>query len=309
MCSVRSRRLCGPGSRNRRCGAAAANRYLKGSAGADDSNRMASSAATKHPLLDHPSTILVVDRDENALADYHHHLSSHAGCSPRARGRTRSSWCAASSPARADPRGVPGRPARRHVRRARDPAPDPRARSRGDVCGGRRRSDQPPDTIRALFTPERRGRLDLPRSAVFTATCPEARHAVATWSRRRARPRRTPSWRAATRRPPTRSTSSAAPNDRLRIEMVERARLENERRLAKQARGHRSPRGRHRPTRSIRRPSHPVERRDAEFTLARSGCGARAMARRRSPLRPRARRCSPSSRRSASTSTRQCGRS
>jgi signal transduction histidine kinase len=200
---------------------------------------MPSWAATRHPLHDHPSTILVVDRDENTLAAYHHHLSGHARL------------LAASS----------GQDAVELVRRelaaggqVHAAFVDVQLAGTFDGLETMRRilaldtevmcvvvgaePDQPSDTIRALFAPERRDDWTyLDRPFHGNHLIQKARHAVATWSRRRRE--------AEANAELARSHAATADaldelrgaNDRLRIEMVERARLENERRLANKLEG------------------------------------------------------------------------
>ncbi|HEY0987345.1 MAG TPA: hybrid sensor histidine kinase/response regulator [Kofleriaceae bacterium] len=202
---------------------------------------MASFAASMHPvpLPDQPSTILVVDHDERALAAYQQHLSSHArllaassgeGAEDLARrelaagGQIHAAFVHVQLP------GVVG--GLETLRRLL--ALDPEVMC--VVVGAD--PDQSPETIRALFTPERRddwSYLDGPFHG--THLVQKARHAVATWSRRRRE--------AEANAELARSHAATADaldelrgaNDRLRIEMVERARLENERRLANKLEG------------------------------------------------------------------------
>jgi signal transduction histidine kinase len=191
------------------------------------------------PLPDHPSTILVVDHDERALAAYQQHLSSHA------RLLAASSGEGAEDLARQElARGGQIHAAFVHVQLPgavggletlrRLLALDPEVMC--VVVGAD--PDQSPETIRALFTPERRddwSYLDGPFHG--THLVQKARHAVATWSRRRRE--------AEANAELARSHAATADaldelrgaNDRLRIEMVERARLENERRLANKLEG------------------------------------------------------------------------
>ena len=207
----------------------------------DDSHPVASSAASmhSHPLPDRPSTILVVDDDERALADYDKHLSSHArllvassgeGAVALVREELAAGGQIHAAFVHAQLHGVVG--GLETLRRIL--ALDPEVMC--VVVGAD--PDQPPDTISALFTPERRDDWSfLDRPFHGNHLLQRARHAVATWSRRRRE--------AEANAELARSHAATADaldelrgaNDRLRVEMVERARLENERRLANKLEG------------------------------------------------------------------------
>jgi signal transduction histidine kinase len=191
------------------------------------------------PVPDSPSTILVVDDDEGALADYDRHLSGHArllaassgdGAVELVRQEVAAGGQIHAAFVDVQLHGpVSGLETLRRIL-----ALDPEVMC--VVVGAD--ANQPPDMITALFTPERRddwSYLDRPFHGSHLVQ--KARHVVAIWSRRRREAEA-----AAELARSHAATASALDelrgvNDRLRVEMVERSRLENERRLANKLEG------------------------------------------------------------------------